>query len=71
MKVTVLGCGASLGVPAAGGFWGDCDPTNPKNRRTRSSLLLQSENTNILVDTTVDVRDHLNEYNISKLEGLS
>jgi len=70
IKATVMGCGSSLGVPAAGNFWGDCDPTNPKNRRTRSSLLHQSENTNILVDTTVDVRDHLNEYNISKLDGV-
>lgn len=70
MKATIMGCGSSLGVPAAGNFWGECNPDNPKNRRTRSSLLVQSDDTNILVDSTVDVRDHLNTYDIKRLDGL-
>ena len=71
MRVTILGSGGSLGVPAAGGFWGDCDPHNPKNERTRASLFVQSENTNILVDATADVRTQLNRLGkIDKLDGL-
>ncbi len=70
IKATIMGCGSSLGVPAAGNFWGECSPDNPKNRRTRSSLLLESQNTNVLVDTTVDVRDHLNHHNINRLDGI-
>ena len=36
MKITVMGCGSSLGTPAPGGFWGRCDPKEPKNNRTVS-----------------------------------
>jgi len=69
MKFTVLGCGASLGTPAAGGFWGRCDPHEVKNRRTRASILVQSETTDILVDTTVDLRTHLNLLGLKKIDG--
>lgn len=70
MKITVLGCGASLGTPASGGFWGKCDPAEPKNHRTRSSILVQTENTNIVVDATYDLRMHLNKYNLKKIDGV-
>ena len=59
MKLIVLGCGTSSGVPRIGGDWGDCDPTDPRNRRTRASVLVQSETTNILVDTGPDMREQL------------
>jgi phosphoribosyl 1,2-cyclic phosphate phosphodiesterase len=70
MKFTILGCGASLGTPSAGGFWGRCDPDEPRNSRTRASLLVQSETTNILVDATVDVRTHLNRVGVKNLDGV-
>lgn len=70
MKITVLGCGASMGTPAAGGFWGKCDPNEPKNKRSRASILVQSEKTNILIDATVDLRLHLNRLSLKKLDGL-
>ncbi|MCE9507178.1 MAG: MBL fold metallo-hydrolase [Alphaproteobacteria bacterium] len=70
MKVTVLGCGASLGTPGAGGFWGKCDPGEIRNHRTRASILVQSETTNILVDATVDLRTHLNSVNLKSLDGV-
>ena len=41
LRVTVLGCGSSAGVPRATGDWGACDPNEPRNRRTRCGLLLQ------------------------------
>ncbi|MEO7635371.1 MAG: MBL fold metallo-hydrolase, partial [Sphingomicrobium sp.] len=37
MKVRVLGCGTSTGVPRIGNDWGQCDPAEPRNRRLRSS----------------------------------
>lgn len=70
MKITVLGCGGSLGTPAAGGFWGKCDPAEPKNHRTRASLLVQTEKTSLVVDTTYDLRQHLNTHNLRKLDGV-
>lgn len=70
MKITVFGCGSSAGTPAAGGFWGTCDPAEIKNHRTRASILVQSKTTNVLIDTTVDLRTHLNSLNLKKLDGV-
>lgn len=70
MKITVLGCGASMGTPAAGGFWGACDPAEPRNHRTRASLLVQTDTTNVLIDATYDLRAHLNKLNLKKLDGV-
>jgi len=59
MKVTVLGCGTSSGVPRIGNDWGDCDPGEPKNRRTRSSVLIESAGKTLLVDCGPDLREQL------------
>ena len=62
LDFTILGSGSSGGVPRADGEWGDCDPTNPKNLRSRCSLLVRrrgqgAENeTTVLVDTSPDLR---------------
>ena len=50
LKITVLGTGTSVGIPALGKLgWGKCDPSNPKNKRQRCSLLVQNNDTNILI----------------------
>lgn len=59
LRFTILGCGTSSGVPRIGNDWGECDPANPKNRRSRVSLLVESETTSILVDTSPDLRAQL------------
>ena len=59
MKITILGCGGSGGVPLIGGIWGACDPANPKNRRLRASVLVEDSATRILVDTSPDMREQL------------
>lgn len=59
MKITVLGCGSSLGVPALKYGWGICDPKNPKNRRTRSSIIIEEKETVLLVDASPDLREQL------------
>lgn len=65
LRVTILGCGSSGGVPRADGDWGQCDPNEPKNRRTRCSLLVQrwrgaagaaKDSTTVLIDTAPEFR---------------
>ena len=59
MKITILGCGSSGGVPLITGDWGACNPNNPKNRRRRASILVQIAGKTILVDTSPDLREQL------------
>src|SRR5947207_1336840 len=69
MKVTVLGCGASWGVPAIGPDWGRCDPTDPRNRRRRCSLLVETQSRTILIDTAPDLREQLIDARVSRLDA--
>lgn len=59
MKVTILGCGSSAGVPNLMGYWGVCDPSDVKNRRRRSSILVQSNQESLLIDTSPDIREQI------------
>ena len=68
MKVTILGCGASGGVPLITGDWGSCNPKNPKNRRRRASVLVQTQGKNILIDTSPDLRMQLLDANIGNID---
>lgn len=74
MRFTILGCGSSGGVPRIGGFWGDCDPKNPKNRRRRCSMLVERYEgeaaTRVLIDTTPDMRDQLLDAGIGHLDAV-
>jgi phosphoribosyl 1,2-cyclic phosphate phosphodiesterase len=62
-RATILGCGSSGGVPRIGTMWGACDPSNPKNRRTRCSALIERlgkpRHTTVLIDTSPDLRDQM------------
>lgn len=70
MKITVLGCGSSGGVPTAGGDWGECDPNEPRNVRLRPSILVQEGETTILVDTGPDVRSQLLAARTHKIDAI-
>jgi phosphoribosyl 1,2-cyclic phosphate phosphodiesterase len=59
-ELIILGCGSSAGVPAIGNWWGNCDPANPKNRRTRPSVAVQTDQTCVVVDTGPDFREQMN-----------
>ena len=68
LKFTILGCGSSLGIPRIDGYYGNCDPKNKKNIRTRCSALIRSKNLNILVDTSPDLKSQLL---VNKVKNLS
>ncbi len=70
MRVTVLGCGGSAGVPTIGNRWGACDPTEPRNRRRRPSILVESGGTQILVDTTPELREQLIDARVNRLDAV-
>lgn len=59
IKFIILGCGSSLGVPRADGFFGNCDLKNKKNYRSRCSALISFNDENILIDTSPDLRQQL------------
>jgi len=70
MKVTILGCGSSTGVPRVGNDWGDCDPGEPRNRRSRCSILVDSGSTRLLVDTAPDLRQQLLDTGTDDLDAV-
>lgn len=70
LKITILGSGASGGVPLIGNEWGVCDPSEPRNRRRRCSILIQSEKTTILVDSSPDCRAQLLDAGIDHLDAI-
>ena len=67
MKFIILGCGSSMGVPRPDGFFGNCDPKNKKNYRTRCSALLKTTDENILIDTSPDLRQQLLRHKIKRI----
>lgn len=76
VTATIMGCGSSGGVPRIGGNWGACDPSNPKNRRRRCSLLIEGrmseagEPTRIVVDTGCDLREQLLDAAVDRLDAV-
>ncbi len=74
LSFTILGCGSSAGVPRPGLGWGACDPSNPKNRRRRCSLLVEQRGqagvTRILVDTSPDLREQLLDAEVDWLDAV-
>jgi phosphoribosyl 1,2-cyclic phosphate phosphodiesterase len=78
VRVTILGCGSSGGVPRVGNEWGACDPNDPRNERTRCSLLVEyyqgtyshDTSTVVLIDTSPDLRVQLNRARVSHIDGL-
>ncbi len=70
MKVRILGCGTSSGVPRIGNDWGACDPDEPRNRRTRGALLVEAGGATVLVDTGPDMREQLLTAGADRLDAV-
>lgn len=78
LRVTILGCGPSGGVPRIGGDWGACDPDNPRNKRSRSSILVErgapdapaEARTSVLIDTSPDLRSQLLAAEVGRIDAV-
>ena len=70
MKVRILGCGGSFGSPLAWERNGNIDVNNPKNHRTRSSVLINNNSQNILIDTSPDLRYQLYQAKCTKIDSV-
>ena len=70
MKVRVLGCGSSFGVPLIGNIFGKCDRKNPKNYRMRPSIIININKKNILIDSSPDLRNQLISAKCSKIDAV-
>jgi len=68
MRIRILGCGTSTGVPRLGSGWGACDPAEPRNRRLRSSILLESAGERMLIDCGPDLREQLLAAEVGSLD---
>ena len=69
-RVIILGAGAAPGVPSINSGWGQCDPKNPKNYRTRTSTFIQYNDTSILIDTDPDINRQLIHHQICRFDAL-
>ncbi len=69
LKVTILGCGSSLGVPVIGCDCSVCTSDSPYNKRTRSSIYIDDGNSQILIDFGFDIKDQLIREKIRKLSA--
>ncbi len=74
LKLTILGCGPSGGVPRVGNHWGACDPNNARNRRRRCAVLVERAGdegtTTVLVDTPPDLREQLLDAGVGLVDGV-
>jgi phosphoribosyl 1,2-cyclic phosphate phosphodiesterase len=70
LKVRILGCGTSTGVPKIGNDWGACDPDEPRNARLRSSILVESAGERLLIDCGPDLRQQLLAARVGSLAGV-
>jgi phosphoribosyl 1,2-cyclic phosphate phosphodiesterase len=70
MKITMLGCGGSLGVPTITNDWGECDPSEPRNRRTRPSIVIETGGKVILVDAGPDLRLQMLAAKITHVDAI-
>ena len=70
LKITILGCGSSFGVPLFHNIWGKCAPKEPKNIRSRPSILVQKNGKNLLIDTSPDLKQQILSNKIDNIDAV-
>ncbi|SRR5690606_16166465 len=74
LRFTILGCGSSPGVPRINGDWGNCDPANPRNRRTRAAAMVEritdEGTTRVIIDTGPDFREQMIRAGVRELDAV-
>ena len=68
VKFTILGCGSSLGIPRIDGYFGNCNPKIKENYRTRCSALISTDNFNVLIDSSPDIKQQLINSKINNID---
>jgi len=76
LRLTVLGCGSSPGTPRITGDWGDCDPDNPRNRRTRTAAMVErvaadGRTTRVVIDTGPDFRAQMLAAGVTRIDAVA
>ena len=71
MKITMLGCGTSVGVPTVGpAGWGDCNSANTRNFRQRCAVLVEKDDFTLLIDAGPDIRNQLLAHEVKKIDAV-
>lgn len=74
LRLTILGCSSSPGVPRISNDWGNCDPANPKNRRTRAAALIERVSANgvtrVAIDCGPDFRQQMLAARVDRLDAI-
>ena len=70
VEIIILGCGGSGGTPLVGNHWGNCDPSEPKNTRTRASIAIHTARTCVVIDTGPDFRTQINREDIGNIDAV-
>ncbi|WP_173931774.1 MBL fold metallo-hydrolase [Chelativorans sp. Marseille-P2723] len=75
IRLTILGCGSSPGVPRITGDWGACDPCNPRNRRSRAAAMVErikpdGRVTRVAIDTGPDFREQMIRAKVTSLDAV-
>ncbi|MEQ1944559.1 MBL fold metallo-hydrolase [Mesorhizobium sp. VNQ89] len=75
LRLTILGCGSSPGVPRITGDWGNCDPNDPRNRRTRTAAMVErvapdGRVTRVVIDTGPDFRAQMVAAGVKRLDAV-
>lgn len=70
MRVTLLGCGTSSGVPAIGCDCDTCTSDDPKDKRLRCSCFIETHTANILIDTSPDFRQQALIHKINRIDAI-
>ena len=69
-KVIILGSGAAVGVPTISDGWGQCNPQNPKNRRSRAGIYIEINDNKFLIDTSAELRNQLLVNDIHHIDAV-
>jgi len=70
MKITILGCGTSTGVPMVGCSCPVCNSADPRDKRTRASILISYDDHTVLVDTSTDLREQALRQHIRRIDAV-
>ena len=70
MKITLLGTGASAGVPLIGCSCAVCVSDNPRNKRSRPSIVVENNGTTLLIDTSPDLRQQALDAKLTHIDAV-